>query len=44
VIARSKTGSDGRWLYPVMLDPGEYTLVFSKNGAVISESASLTVE
>jgi hypothetical protein len=43
VLARSTTGNDGRWLFPMMLTPGTYTLVFSKPGYYLPSVVPLTV-
>lgn len=37
VIARTSTGSDGRWIAPMRLDPGTYVLTISKPGLPASE-------
>jgi hypothetical protein len=31
---QTRTGSDGRWISPLMLDAGSYSIVFSKPGLV----------
>lgn len=43
VVARSETGPDGRWLRPVMLDPGSYTLVALKPGAYGPDAKDVVV-
>lgn len=42
-VARTRSGSDGRWLASMMLDAGTYTLVFDKAGVFESATAPLTV-
>lgn len=34
INGQTRTGSDGRWISPLMLDAGTYTIVFSKPGLV----------
>jgi hypothetical protein len=42
-VAQTRTGSDGRWIAPLMLDAGTYTLVISKAGVIETATATLTV-
>lgn len=37
------TGTDGRWIAPMMLDAGDYTLVISKSSAYQSQVVEITV-
>lgn len=41
--AQTRTGSDGRWIYGIMLDPGSYRLQFSKPGQFVDQVLTLTV-
>ena len=43
IIAESVTGADGRWLRPMALDPGTYTLVFFKQGDYQPSVVDITV-
>lgn len=43
VIGRALLGDDGRWLSPVHLPSGDYTLVFFKLGGTGSHIVNLTV-
>ena len=43
VIATATTGSDGRWLAPMMLNAGSYTLLFFKIGSFATTVQPLTV-
>lgn len=44
IIAESVTGADGRWLRPMALDPGQYTLIFFKQGSYQPSIVNITVE
>lgn len=41
--AQTVTGSDGRWIAPLHLDPGDYKLVFSDPGERVDLVSDLTV-
>lgn len=43
VIAQAITGSDGRWVVPLMLDAGDYILVYSKPEVIQTVTKALTV-
>lgn len=43
VVAQTLTDSDGRWSQPMLLDPGDYTLLLFKRGSIESKAVSLTV-
>ncbi len=43
IIAESVTGTDGRWVRDVALDPGEYTVVFFKQGLYSPTVTNITV-
>lgn len=43
VRGRSITLSDGRWQQPIMLEPGTYTMVISKQGAITPKVVTLVV-
>ncbi len=43
VVARSETGSDGRWVKGVMLSPGEYTVLFFRQGLYGPDTMNFTV-
>ena len=40
----TRTGSDGRWLAPLMLDPDDYTLVILNPATGITDVQEITVE
>lgn len=44
VNAQTSTGSDGRWVAPLMLDPDDYVIVISKSGVMVTTLIRLTVE
>lgn len=44
VVARTFSGSDGRWIAPLNLDADDYVLVISKPGQFNSDQIELTVE
>lgn len=41
--AIGSTGADGRWLFALRLDPGEYVLIFDKTGTYGPDIVTLTV-
>jgi hypothetical protein len=43
IVGQTKTRTDGRWASVVRLDPGEYTLEFSKTGQFKTTTTNLTV-
>lgn len=43
VVAEARTDANGRWLAPMRLDPGEYTLVFFKQGEYGPDTQEITV-
>jgi len=43
IIAESVTGTDGRWVRDVALDPGDYTVVFFKQGLYSPTVINITV-
>jgi len=43
VVGQSRTGTDGRWLSVIRLNPGSYVLEFSKPGLFQTKTSSLTV-
>jgi hypothetical protein len=43
VRGTATTGSDGRWVEPMMLDAGDYTLVISKPGRYAASTVEVTV-
>ena len=43
VVASTKTDVNGRWASPMMLDPGNYTLLVYKQGAIQSTTVDLIV-
>lgn len=43
IVARTTTRVDGRWERPMMLDPGEYTLMFFKQGITGPDTVSINV-
>lgn len=44
VVAETTTDMQGRWVRPMALDPGNYVLVFFKQGAYEPKAVELTVE
>jgi hypothetical protein len=44
VVAAATTDAAGRWERPMLLDPGEYTLLVFKQGAINAKTHPLTVE
>lgn len=43
VVGESRTKTDGRWVSVIRLDPGTYTLEFSKTGNFQTKTANVTV-
>lgn len=43
LVAQTRTGSDGRWIAPLLLDAGAYRLIVSKSGAIETINAALEV-
>lgn len=43
IVAQTNTNVEGRWAVPLRLDPNDYTLLFSKQGVVISDTREVTV-
>lgn len=43
IVAATTTGSDGRWVTPLLVDPGEYVLVLRKTGSFGPDVTALTV-
>ncbi len=43
VVGQSKTGTNGRWVAAMRLDPGSYTLEFSKPGQYRINTTTITV-
>jgi hypothetical protein len=43
IVASSTTNVDGRWIWPVMLDPGDYVLYIFKPGHIRPSATDLTV-
>lgn len=43
IVARAQTTTDGQWAAGVMLNPGEYTLIFYKSGLFGPDRVDLTV-
>lgn len=43
VVGQTKTGTDGRWLSVIRLDPAIYTLEFSKSAAYRTSTTNITV-
>ena len=43
IVGTTKTDVNGRWTYPLMLDPGEYTLYVYKPGHIQPKTQDLTV-
>jgi hypothetical protein len=42
-VGRTTTDVDGKWRTPLMLDPGTYTLLVYKQGAIQAKTATLVV-
>lgn len=43
IVGQTKTKTDGRWASVIRLDPGEYTLEFSKTGQFKTTTSNLVV-
>jgi len=43
IVAQVKTNINGQWKRGMMLDPGDYVLLYSKSGSVQPATVSLTV-
>lgn len=43
VVGQTKTKTDGRWLSVIRLDPGDYTLEFSKKGDYRTKTVNITI-
>jgi len=44
LVAETRTNAEGRWVRPMVLDPGEYAIVFFKQGAYSPSVKYITVE
>lgn len=43
VLGQSTTNQNGQWVAPIMLDPGDYTLLVFKQGVIESTFVNITV-
>lgn len=43
IVGQSRTGTDGRWVSIIRLDPGNYVIEFSKTGQYRTNTANITV-
>lgn len=43
VVGRSSTDVNGRWTYPIVMEPGNYTLIFNKPGEYGPDRADIIV-
>lgn len=43
IVGQSRTGTDGRWVSVIRLDPGSYVLEFSKSGQYRTSTVDVTV-